>query len=94
LTFVFNKALWGVGGLAEERRQWGAKKIAKIAKIAGIAKIENPKDRRDRRHPRVIGKTKESYHGFTRMGADRRKNLPRRHGDTEKNRKERTTDKH
>jgi hypothetical protein len=46
LAFVFNKALWGVGVLAEERRQWGAKKIAKIAKIAGIAKIENPKESR------------------------------------------------
>jgi hypothetical protein len=36
LAFVFNKALWGVGSLAEGRRQKVAEEIAKIAKIAGL----------------------------------------------------------
>jgi hypothetical protein len=40
LAFVFNKGAWGVGYLAEGRRQRDAEEIAKIA---GIAKIGNLK---------------------------------------------------
>ena len=42
LAFVFNKALWGVGGLAEERRQWAAR-IAVIAVIAVIVRDRKSK---------------------------------------------------
>jgi len=72
LAFVFNKALWGVGVVAERRRQRAVARVAPIAGIAVIARDRKSKISTRRRGDAENSKRPEESHVIAVIARDRK----------------------